>query len=276
MPILLAGRRQEKKEEKDSNNESKSVDLDELRSRSLASYVDIRRKARSDQEKKMKKLVRMQEKFKEKERKLRRAQERGAQKLKETQQVLKAYGRDVDVRTGALISEKDRVSKDNDDSLLGQYPEYIHGIMAVWCLTLSILAFIVKSSIEEYGLKLRTTQNKTEEQADAIIDSAQNAALTMALLGLALFLFLGFVAYTEHKVFAKIAPLLFFIFNIASFAVFLISIVFQAWYNDMDNTSAVVFIVMCALATVVGIYQLLTTLKQKKKDRKDKKKEARI
>jgi hypothetical protein len=255
--------------ERDKEKSASDAVLEKQRSKSLASYVDLEKKIKHEEEEKFKRVQRDREKMAEAEKKLKRAQERAAIELKRLQAL--GAGRGVSV-PGVSSSEKGK----GKDEVFKAGMILLENIGKLGLVNIMLGIFNIAAGISINGdidtftrVTLKIRQGLSYEDARAYTDSARSACtgLTAAaffqlFFGVALVYF-SFERKTlesiqDRVLVSQILYALIVVFTVVPFAFFLFIVVFSTWYSQLDNNFSTAYVVtngMMSLLTISwGVY----------------------
>jgi len=272
MPLLNLG-----KEGKEDKNRSRDEPLDKQRSKSLASYIDLEKKIKHEEEQKFKRVQRDREKMAEAEKKLKRAQERAAIELKR----LQALGAGKGVSVAGVSSSGDKAvgGKSQFDAgiVFAKNPTYVGFLCILLGLTYVITISMTGTEISTYTRDYQAKNKLTRSDANALTDTAQSGCTGIAACGVLLFLmgsFLLFQVYTNPAGYKasdgtpypynpNVNPakngifIVFMLLNIIPCIVFLTTILSNSWYSELENSAPTFFAITSGVTSLVSLGYLL-------------------
>jgi hypothetical protein len=251
-------------EKKKRRSESKSgggASLEEsLRSRSLAPYVDLRRKAEYEEKKKVERLKKKKEKMRAREEKLHAAQKRAELEIAKGEALLKLSG------VFKSDKEKEESKKTSTKSIFETSPVLGGGFVAVYALILIITVFTIRSDLNKYKVELQKKSKLTEDEASQVIDTAESATVPMLAIGFVLmaiggaFAFMSSQSKDKKPAFSPTILLALFLGTNAFMAVYGgINIAGADYFSEIDNTASYILFSMSGIVSLgAGAYLFQT------------------
>lgn len=271
-PLLRLGAPGGGKDDKDKDRSRNDVleKLDKRASDSLASFVDLEKKKKHEEEKEFKRIQRDREKMAEAEKKLKRAQERAAIELKHLQQL--GAGKGV-----AIAGAKESTSSSSSSSALKLQPGKIFlkhpTLTSIMMFTLGILYLscgaATISSIDVYTNKYSTDKKIDIKVARNLTDTATSNCTVIVVLGVIQMLAgiaLGAMVFNKvgqplvsEKMFGPASTILFLfivLLNVVPTG-FMTAIATTPWYSELENSPPTVLLITGWTSTILLVAYFL-------------------